>query len=69
MTDQHGIGLLLISMGIMVKMVPENKIPTWSSLHYAIAKHSKSINKANKALEEEDDEQGFEDDEERRALV
>ncbi|KAF4364250.1 hypothetical protein F8388_000202 [Cannabis sativa] len=32
MTNQHGAGLLLISMGIIVKMVPENQIPSWSSV-------------------------------------
>lgn len=62
LTDQHGIGLLLISMGIMLKMVPENKIPTWNTIQYSIAKHSKSTSKA-------ENQESFEDDEEKRALV
>ncbi|EXC17776.1 UDP-galactose/UDP-glucose transporter 4 [Morus notabilis] len=62
LTDQHGIGLLLISMGIMLKMVPENKIPTWNTIQYSIAKHSKSTSKT-------ENQESFEDDEEKRALV
>lgn len=64
MTDQHGIGLLLMSMGIMLKMVPENKIPTWRTIRYAItnSKHSKSNSKS-------ETEGSLEEDEEKRALV
>ncbi|KAF4372900.1 hypothetical protein F8388_004110 [Cannabis sativa] len=32
MTNQHGAGLLLVSMGIIVKMVSENQISSWSSV-------------------------------------
>ncbi|XP_062074190.1 UDP-galactose/UDP-glucose transporter 2-like [Humulus lupulus] len=66
MTNQHGLGLLLISMGIVVKMVPENKIPSWSSVQYAVAKHAKSNSKADKAIIRDSEESG---DEEKRALV
>lgn len=64
LTDQHGIGLLLMSMGIMLKMVPESKIPTWRTIRYAIAnsKHSKSNSKT-------ENEESLEEDEEKRALV
>ncbi|KAL5552156.1 hypothetical protein UlMin_002332 [Ulmus minor] len=63
MTDQHGIGLLLITSGILVKMVPQNRIPSWSSIQNAITKHSKSISKTDKTLEEDLE------DEEKRAFV
>lgn len=55
LTEEHGTGLLLIALGIILKMVPENQV----------AKHAKSIKdvllkvpEANeKALEAEDDEE------------
>ncbi|KAK1586667.1 hypothetical protein Q3G72_004865 [Acer saccharum] len=28
LTEQHGTGLLLIAMGVILKMLPENKVPT-----------------------------------------
>ncbi|GMN32378.1 hypothetical protein TIFTF001_003635 [Ficus carica] len=63
LTDQHGIGLLLMSMGIMLKMVPEDKIPTWHTIRYAVAnsKHSKSNSKT-------ETEKSLEEDEEKKAL-
>lgn len=67
MTNQHGLGLFLISMGIIVKMVPEKKIPSWSTFQYAVTKHhSKSTSKTEKGIiiDENDLE-----DEEKRALV
>lgn len=42
LTEQHGTGVLLISMGIMLKMVPENKVPSWSTVQNAVVNHSKS---------------------------
>ncbi|PON57507.1 UAA transporter [Parasponia andersonii] len=67
MTNQHGLGLLLISIGIMVKMVPENRIPSWSAVQYAIAKHhSKSTSKTEKGIIGDEDDL---EDEEKRALV
>lgn len=64
LTDQHGMGLLLMSMGIMLKMVPESKIPSWRTIRHAIAnsKHSKSNSKT-------ETEESLEEDEEKRALV
>ncbi|KAF4362480.1 hypothetical protein F8388_019763 [Cannabis sativa] len=53
MTNQHGAGLLLISMGIIVKMVPENQISSWSSVLVTEAalisvqgKHSRILEKS-----------------------
>ncbi|PON67613.1 UAA transporter [Trema orientale] len=67
MTNQHGLGLLLISMGIMVKMVPENRIPSWSAVQFATAKHhSKSTSKTEKGVIGDEDDL---EDEETRALV
>ncbi|CAK9134346.1 unnamed protein product, partial [Ilex paraguariensis] len=31
LTEQHGTGLLLISMGIIMKLLPENKLPKRST--------------------------------------
>ncbi|KAH7514023.1 UDP-galactose/UDP-glucose transporter 2 [Ziziphus jujuba] len=42
LTEQHGIGLLLIAMGIVLKMVPEPKIPSWNAVQNAVVKQSKS---------------------------
>lgn len=39
MTDQHGTGLLLIALGVVLKMVPEKKI---SAVQNAVARHAKS---------------------------
>ncbi|XP_038678692.1 UDP-galactose/UDP-glucose transporter 4-like [Tripterygium wilfordii] len=54
MTEQHGTGLLLISMGIILKMLPDNKPQTRS----ASSKHLKSFTNEGKSLVEngEDDE-------------
>nr|POE85730.1 isoform 2 of udp-galactose/udp-glucose transporter 2 [Quercus suber] len=46
LTEQHGTGLLLIAMGIILKMLLENKLPGSS----AAAKHRKPSIKADNSL-------------------
>ncbi|XP_030946232.1 UDP-galactose/UDP-glucose transporter 4-like [Quercus robur] len=61
LTEQHGTGLLLIAMGIILKMLPENKLPGGS----AVAKHRKLSIKADNSLPAN----GGVVEEERRPLV
>ena len=61
LTEQHGTGLLLIAMGIILKMLPENKLPGGS----AVAKHRKPSMKADNSLPAN----GGVVEEERRPLV
>ncbi|KAK0587653.1 hypothetical protein LWI29_026441 [Acer saccharum] len=49
LTEQHGTGLLLIAMGVILKMLPENKVPTRNPSLRGIGKNRNSITK------EEDD--------------
>lgn len=55
MTEQHGSGLLLIAMGIVVKMLPDNKLPSRAA-------------KSSDRLDENQLDKGKED-EEKRPLV
>ncbi|KAI3856382.1 hypothetical protein C5167_006243 [Papaver somniferum] len=57
LTEQHGTGLILIAMGIVLKMLPENKIPTYKPSPIPM----KSYDNEKKTLTE--------DDEEKRPLV
>lgn len=68
LTEQHGTGLILIAMGIVLKMLPENKPPTSRSvsLSTVVNKHGKSsFKKEMNRLENEE----HEEHEERRSLV
>ncbi|KAI3925717.1 hypothetical protein MKX01_003276 [Papaver californicum] len=58
LTEQHGTGLILIAMGIVLKMLPENKIPT---LNKPSPIPMKSFDNEKKTFTE--------DDEEKRPLV
>lgn len=66
LTEQHGTGLLLIVMGIVLKMVPEHKIPTWNAVQNAVVKHSKSTFNIEKNLGRSDETL---DDGEKGALI
>lgn len=58
LTEQHGSGLLLISMGIILKMLPENKAPTRVPISNATVKYGKSYLKdERRAVENIDDEE------------
>ncbi|KAJ4835652.1 putative glycosidase CRH2 [Turnera subulata] len=61
LTEQHGSGLLLITMGIILKMVPDYKAPSRNA-----PRHSKSHLKEEKRLVEDGE---AEKDEEKRSLV
>ncbi|KAH7549491.1 hypothetical protein ACOSP7_025701 [Xanthoceras sorbifolium] len=50
LTEQHGTGLLLIAMGIILKMLPENKVPTRSLNFNDVGKNRNSLNKEDKIL-------------------
>ncbi|KAL0542223.1 hypothetical protein IC582_022319 [Cucumis melo] len=56
MTEQHGSGLLLITMGIVLKMLPENKLPSRAA-------------KSSHRVDENQLDKGKEEDEENRPLV
>lgn len=65
LTEQHGTGLLLIAMGIILKMLPENKSPTNNRPNsHNNAKRRKSPEPEEKSLVETNGE-----DEENRPLV
>lgn len=65
LTEQHGTGLLLIAMGIILKMLPENKSPTNNRPNsHNNAKRRKSPEPEEKSLVETSGE-----DEENRPLV
>ncbi|XP_070679582.1 UDP-galactose/UDP-glucose transporter 4-like [Malus domestica] len=57
LTDQHGTGLLLIAMGIIMKMLPENKVLGWSVISHTAAKHANSfkLGKSRTANETEEE--------------
>jgi adenosine 3'-phospho 5'-phosphosulfate transporter B3 len=63
LTEQHGTGLLLIAMGIILKMLPENKLPGSSAVSNIVAKQRKSYNKLDRL------ENGGVEEEETRSLV
>ena len=63
LTEQHGTGLLLISMGIILKMLPESKPPTKRA-----TKPGKSHFKEERKSVDNGSGEG-EGDEERRPLV
>ncbi|XP_047975835.1 UDP-galactose/UDP-glucose transporter 4-like [Salvia hispanica] len=70
LTEQHGSGLLLITMGIVLKMLPENKPP----LKRASNPKAKKVEMESRHGEEEDKSSsrvqiGIEEDEEKRPLV
>ncbi|KAL6986159.1 enolase-phosphatase E1 [Sarracenia purpurea var. burkii] len=79
LTEQHGTGLLLIAMGIILKLLPDNnnnnnKAPCRSPFSVAVAKHGKSSLKEEKRIvgDWEDEEKrivGDWEDEEKRPLV
>ncbi|KAK6947713.1 UAA transporter [Dillenia turbinata] len=54
LTEQHGTGLLLIAMGIMLKLLPDYKVPNKNRISNAISKHGKSSNKQEKDPEFEE---------------
>lgn len=60
MSEQHAMGLILIAAGIMMKMLPDHKIPQKLRLPDAIVKQVKSYPR---------DEKNEEQDEEKRSLV
>ncbi|KAI3687504.1 hypothetical protein L1987_81201 [Smallanthus sonchifolius] len=60
MSEQHAVGLILIAAGIMMKMLPDHKIPQQLRLSDAFVKQVKSFPK-----EEKDDEY----DDENRPLI
>lgn len=65
-TEQHGTGLLLIAMGILLKMLPDNKLVGRSATRSTAVKQRKqSIKVDNSLLENE----GSVDEEEKRPLV
>ncbi|GLT78286.1 hypothetical protein SLA2020_498260 [Shorea laevis] len=64
LTEQHGTGLLLIAMGIILKMLPDNKPDQRTSISDVSTKHSKSSSKEEKPVMN-----GKEIEEEKRPLV
>ncbi|KAM7260410.1 hypothetical protein ACFE04_016151 [Oxalis oulophora] len=62
LTEQHGTGLLFIVMGIILKMLPDNKLPTYSSVTNAarqgisMLKDDKAAVQSGKDSENEDEE-------------
>lgn len=56
MTEQHGTGLLLISMGIILKLLPENRLP----VPYKVKEQQ---------LQQQQELQELEEEEEKRPLV
>ncbi|XP_043707502.1 UDP-galactose/UDP-glucose transporter 4-like [Telopea speciosissima] len=61
LTEQHGTGLLLIAMGIIMKLLPENN--TKATASPAIAKMGKY------SFKKVDPSNGNQEDEEKRSLV
>lgn len=53
LTEQHVTGLLLITMGIIMKMLPDSKIPSWSAVSSAV---KLGISELKKPLKDEEDE-------------
>ncbi|KAK8692808.1 hypothetical protein V6N13_070415 [Hibiscus sabdariffa] len=56
LTEQHGSGLLLIAMGIIMKMLPDNKPATRLPVSNAYDKHSKNSYKEVSSVGLEDEE-------------
>ncbi|KAK4842864.1 hypothetical protein QYF36_000976 [Acer negundo] len=52
LTEQHGTGLLLIAMGVVLKMLPENKVPTRNPNFRGIGKNRNSITEEENSLVE-----------------
>ncbi|KAI8025118.1 UDP-galactose/UDP-glucose transporter 4 [Camellia lanceoleosa] len=71
LTEQHGTGLLLISMGILLKLLPDNKPHKRSSTSSSMAKIEKpDYSEENKTqVENENEEEEEEEEEEKRPLV
>ncbi|KAL7203556.1 hypothetical protein ACSBR2_016768 [Camellia fascicularis] len=68
LTEQHGSGLLLISMGILLKLLPDNKPHKRSSTSSSMAKIEKpDYSEENKTRVENEEEE--EEEEEKRPLV
>ncbi|XP_059444850.1 UDP-galactose/UDP-glucose transporter 4-like [Corylus avellana] len=65
LTEQHATGLLLIAMGIIVKMLPDNKLPGRSSVASTVLKERRLSIKEDKSLLEN----GGGIEEEQRPLV
>ncbi|KAM7508706.1 hypothetical protein LguiA_019159 [Lonicera macranthoides] len=65
LTEQHVSGLLLITMGIVMKMLPDNRPPNRSPSSSSIAKIQKPSYSDDKRTRAENEE----DDEEKRPLV
>lgn len=47
LTEQHGTGLLLIAMGIILKMLPDNKLPGRNAVASTVAKQRKASSKVD----------------------
>ncbi|PSS26351.1 UDP-galactose/UDP-glucose transporter like [Actinidia chinensis var. chinensis] len=56
LTEQHGTGLLLISMGIALKLLPENKPPRRASASSSMTKIQKQSEENITRFENEDEE-------------
>ncbi|XP_071726738.1 UDP-galactose/UDP-glucose transporter 2-like [Rutidosis leptorrhynchoides] len=56
MSEQHAVGLILITAGIMMKMLPDNKFPQRLRLSDIFVKQKKSIPIEDKTSEESNDE-------------
>ncbi|KAF5952944.1 hypothetical protein HYC85_010888 [Camellia sinensis] len=71
LTEQHGSGLLLISMGILLKLLPDNKPHKRLSTTSSMAKFEKpDYSEENKTrVEKENEEEEEEEEEEKRPLV
>lgn len=67
LTEQHCSGLILIAMGIILKMLPENKVPARLPTSSASSKQGKAFIKEAKKGSSESKEGKV--DEERRPLV
>ncbi|KAA8522339.1 hypothetical protein F0562_013300 [Nyssa sinensis] len=58
MTEQHGSGLLLMAMGIMLKLLPDNKAAPRIPVSNAVAKNGKYYSKEeNKVVDSKEDEE------------
>lgn len=63
LTEQHGSGLLLIAMGIILKMLPDSKPAPWIPTSNVNAKHHPVTSS------EEVESVELEEDEEKKPLV
>lgn len=64
LTEQHGTGLLLIAMGIILKLLPDNKSPQRGESPVPASRASKSS-----SIEDGKSRLGIEEEEEKRPLV